>query len=142
MGLLRDAEEMDEIYATLFDLPGRDPRIGARLANAGLVVQFTLSNPNGIVTPKMRDKLMRSGMFGDYILGDSNIEPDVVFEIFSGLSNRFFRGQISIVRGLMKGQIKTKGRRGKALNAVPLIEPVLQIYPKLLRERGWNHLLV
>lgn len=42
----------------------------------------------------------------------------------------------------MTGQIKTKGKIRKALKPVSSIEPDFQIYPKLLREKGWNHLLV
>ena len=70
MGLFRGAGATYEIYATLFDLLGRDPRIDVSLANAGLMAQFGLSGPDGIVTPNMKDKTMRSGMYADYILGE------------------------------------------------------------------------
>ena len=70
MGLFRDAGEMYEIYATPFDLLGRDPRIDVSLANAGLMAQFGLSGPDGIVTLNMKEKTMRSGMYVDYILGE------------------------------------------------------------------------
>ena len=40
----------------MFDLVGSDSQIGLVLANAGIVVQFRLSNPDGIVTLNMRDK--------------------------------------------------------------------------------------
>jgi hypothetical protein len=53
-GLFRDTEEMYEIYASLFDLLGRDSRIGLRLANAGLVVRFRLSDPDGMVNRNSR----------------------------------------------------------------------------------------
>jgi hypothetical protein len=45
MSPLRDADEMYKTYATLFDLVGSDSQIGLVLANAGIVVQFRLSNP-------------------------------------------------------------------------------------------------
>jgi hypothetical protein len=142
MGLFGDAGEVYEIYATLFDLLGRDPRIGFILANAGLIVQFRLSDPDGTVTLTMRDKPIRSGMYMDSIVGECTIESDIVLVTSSDLSNRFLQGKINIVRALMTGQIKTKGRTGKALKPVSSIEPVFQIYPRLLREKGWNHLLV
>ena len=59
MGLFRDADEMYEFYAALFDLLGKDSQKGLRLANAGLVIQFRLSDPDGIVTLNMRNKPMR-----------------------------------------------------------------------------------
>jgi hypothetical protein len=68
MGLFRDTEEMYEIYASLFDLLGRDSRIGLRLANAGLVVRFRLSDPDGMVTLNMRDKPMRNHLLKGAIL--------------------------------------------------------------------------
>ncbi|UCD70880.1 MAG: hypothetical protein JSW70_07715 [Syntrophobacterales bacterium] len=58
IGHFRDVEEMYEIYAALFDLLERDSQIGLRLANAGLVIQFRLSDPDGILTFNMRDKPM------------------------------------------------------------------------------------
>ena len=130
---------MYEIYATLFDLLGRYPRIGFSLANAGLIVQFRLSDPDGIVTLNMRSKPVHNGMYVGYIPGEFTIEPDVVFEASSDLSNRFLQGRINIVRALMTAQIKTKGKTRKALKLVPSIEPAFQIYPRLLRKKGWNH---
>lgn len=84
---------MYEIYATLFDLLGRDPRIGFSLANAGLIVQFRLSDPDGTVTLNIRGKPVHNGMYVGYILGECTIEPDGVFEASSDLSNRFLQGE-------------------------------------------------
>ena len=142
MGLFGDREEMYEIYAALFDLLGRDSQIGLRLANAGVVIQFRLSDPDGIMTLNMRDKPMRSGMYVDYILGECDIEPDVVFETSSDLSNRFLQGEVNIIQALIKHQIRVKGRMGKVFKLMQLIKPVFEIYPRLLREKGWDHLLV
>jgi len=142
MGLFGDTKEMYEIYAALFDLLGRDSQIGLRLANAGVVIQFRLSDPDGIMTLNMRDKPMRSGMYVDYILGECDIEPDVVFETSSDLSNRFLQGKVNIIQALIKHQIRVKGRMGKVLILMQLIKPVFEIYPRLLREKGWDHLLV
>ena len=141
MGLFRDTEEMYEIYASLFDLLGRDSWIGLRLANAGLVVRFRLSDPDGMVTLNMRDKPMRSGMYVDYVLGECAIEPDVVFEASSDFSNRFLQGKANIIRALITGQIRAKGRTEKILKLIPVIKPVFEIYSRLLREKGWDHLL-
>lgn len=142
MGLFGDTEEMYEIYAALFDLLGRDSQVGLRLANAGLVIQFRLSDPDGIVTLNMRDKAMRGGMYVDYFLGECDIEPDVVFETSSDLSNRFLQGKVNIIQALIKHQIRVKGRMGKVLKLMQLIKLVFEIYPRLLREKGWDHLLV
>lgn len=142
MGLFGDTKEMYEIYAALFDLLGRDSQIGLRLANAGVVIQFRLSDPDGIMTLNMRDKPMRSGMYVDYILGECDIEPDVVFETSSDLSNRFLQGKVNIIQALIKHQIRVKGRMGKVFKLMQLIKPVFEIYPRLLREKGWDHLLV
>lgn len=142
MGNFKDVEEMYEIYGALFNLVGRDSGIGPRLANAGLVVQFRLSDPDGIVTLNLRDPPMRGGIYVDYILGECAMEPDVVFETSSDFSNRLLQGKVNILRALIKGQIKGKGMAGKALRLIPLIEPVFEIYPRLLREKGWDHLLV
>ena len=133
---------MYEIYAALFDLLGKDSQIGLRLANAGLVIQFRLRDPDGIVTLNMRDKPMRRGMYLDYILGECAIETDVVFENSSDFINRFLQGKVNIMRALTKGQTKARGKVGKVLKLMPLIKPIFEIYPRLLRERGWDHLLV
>jgi hypothetical protein len=81
-------------------------------------------------------------MYVDSLVGEYTIESDVVPVTSSDLSNQFLQGKIDIVRPLIKGQIKTKGRTGKPLKPVSSIEPVFQIYPRLLKEKGWNHLLV
>lgn len=142
MGNFRDVEEMYGVYGALFDLVGRDSGIGPRLANDGLVVQFRLSDPDGIVTLNLRDPPMRGGIYVDYILGECAIEPDVVFETSSDFSNRFLQGKVNILRALIRGQVSAKGMAGKALRFIPLIEPVFEIYPRLLRKKGWDHLLV
>lgn len=142
MGNFRNVEEMYEIYGALFDLVGRDSQIGLRLANAGLVIQFRLSDPDGIVTLNLRDQPVRGEMYVDYILGECAVEPDVIFETSSDFSNRFLQGNVSMMRALFTGQIRAKGMVGKVLKLIPLIEPVFEIYPRLLREKGWDHLLV
>jgi hypothetical protein len=142
MGPFRDADEMYKTYATLFDLVGSDSQIGLVLANAGIVVQFRLSNPDGIVTLNMRDKPVRRGMYVDYVLGECDIEADVIFEVSADLSNRFLQGKVNIIRALTAGQIKAKGKTAKALKLMSFITPVFEIYPRLLKEKGWNHLLV
>jgi len=129
MGNFRDVGKMYEIYGALFDLVGRDSGIGRRLANAGLVVQFRLSHPEGMVTLDLRGPPMRGGTYVDYILGECAIEPDVVFETSSDFSNRFLQGKVNILRALIKGQIRARGMVGMALRLIPLIEPVFEIYP-------------
>lgn len=81
-------------------------------------------------------------MYVDYLLGECAIEPDVVFETSSDFCNRFLQGKANIIRALINGQTKAKGKVGKALKLMALIKPVFEIYPRLLREMGWDHLLV
>ena len=85
-----------------------DPQRGLRLANAGIIVQFRLSNPDGIVTLNMRDEPLRRGIYVDYVLGECDNEPDIIFEVSSDLGNRSLHGKVNIIKALMQGQIKAK----------------------------------
>ena len=81
-------------------------------------------------------------MYVDYILGECAIESDVVFENSSDFINRFLKGKVNIIRALIMGQTKARGKVGNVLKLMPLIKPVFEIYPRLLRKGGWDHLLV
>ncbi len=85
---------------------------------------------------------MRRGMYVDYVLGECDIEANVIFEVSADRSNRFLKGKINIITALIAGQIKAKGKAKKALKLMPFIKPAFEIYPRLLKEKGWNHLLV
>lgn len=49
------------------------PQRGLKLANAGIIVQFRLSNPDDIVTLNMRDKPLRRGISVDYVCHSSSL---------------------------------------------------------------------
>jgi hypothetical protein len=85
-----------------------DPQRGLKLANAGIIVWFRLSNPDGIVTLNMRDEPLRRGIYVDYVLGECDNEPDIIFEVSSDLGNRSLQGKVNIIKALMEGQIKAK----------------------------------
>ncbi|MCK5554064.1 MAG: hypothetical protein KAJ09_13015 [Deltaproteobacteria bacterium] len=67
--------------------------IGVSLANAGLLVQFRMSDPDGVVTLNMRDKPMRGGMYVDSIVGEFSIESDVVLVTLRTSAIDFSRGK-------------------------------------------------
>lgn len=76
--------------------------------------------------------------------GDENCdwEPDVEMIMKSEIANRYFQGKENVALAIARGRIKARGSVPKALKLIPIAKPIYKKYRELLKEEGYDHLLV
>jgi len=58
------------------------------------------------------------------------------------VAHQFWHGKVNLMAALTRRQIVAKGPIPKILRLLPAVEPVYELYPKLLRELGREDLVL
>ncbi|MGQ9478089.1 MAG: SCP2 sterol-binding domain-containing protein [Candidatus Bipolaricaulia bacterium] len=138
----KTAEQMYECFGTLFKRASADPQIGKRLAQAGIVVRFEYTDPEGAITIDLKNKPREEGAYATIYLGECPLAPDVVMKQSADFSHRFWHGKENAVMAIATRKISASGDVGKALGLLPAISPLFRLYPKVLAELGHPELVL
>jgi putative sterol carrier protein len=58
------------------------------------------------------------------------------------VANLFWNKKVNLMAAIAKGQIKVQGSLPKALKLLPAIEPAYPMYQALLKEKGYDNMIV
>jgi hypothetical protein len=142
MSTFRDSQQFYACVGELMDRAKRDPRVGPKIAKAGIIIQFRYTQPEAVTTINARSQPTQPGAFVDVIHGPCALKPDVQMTMTADTSHAFWHGKVNLVAALAKRQIVATGPIPKILKLLPAIEPLYQAYPALLREKGLSGLVL
>jgi hypothetical protein len=129
MGCFRDADEVYAYIGRIFEEIVADPELGPDVQQADTIVQYRLSDPEALITARIKQDEERR-----LDLGATDLEPEIVMTMEADTAHRFWLGQVSITMAMTRGEIKTKGPVAKILRLVPLVGPAFPRYLELLAE--------
>ena len=136
MPYFKDADEVYEFIGQLFADLADDDELGPKFRRADTIVQYKYSNPESMITVKMKD-----GEEGQVDFGPSNMEPEIVMIMDADTAHKFWLGKVNVTMALARGQMKAKGPVAKILKLVPLVKPVFPRYRAMLEEKGRTDLV-
>jgi hypothetical protein len=142
MAVFRDS---DEFYATVGELMDRaktDPKIGPKIASAGVIIQFRYADPEAMTTANAKDKPTQPGAFIDVIHGPCDLKPDITLSMKADVAHAFWQGKVNLMTAIAKRDIVVHGPLPKVLKLLPAVEPLYKVYPALLREKGYGNLVL
>lgn len=142
MATFRDAAHFYECVGELMDRAKTDPQVGPKIAKSGLVIQFRYTEPEAMTTINARDKPAAPGAFLEVIHGPCDLKPDIEMSMKADVSHAFWHGKVNLMAALAKRQIVTKGSVPKILKLLPAVQPLYKQYPELLREKGYDDLVL
>lgn len=143
MGVFQDSKQFYECVGELMDRAKNDPQVGPRIAKSGIVIQFRYTEPDAMTTINARDRPTQPGAFIDVIHGPCSLTPDVVMSMKADVSHAFWHGKVDLLGALAKKQMVIhKGPLPKILKLLPAIMPLYKIYPLLLKEKGYDNLVL
>lgn len=142
MPTFRDTQQFYACVGELMERAKRDPRIGPKIAKSGIIIQFRYQQPEAITTIDARGKPTQAGAFVDVVNGPCALKPDVVMTMKADVSHAFWHGKVNLVAALARRDIIASGPIPKILKLLPAIEPLYQMYPALLREKGLGSLVL
>ena len=142
MAVFRDSNEFYATVGELMDRAKTDPKIGPKIASAGVVIQFRYSDPEAVTTANAKDKPTQAGAFIDVIHGPCELKPDITLSMKADVAHAFWQGKVNLLTAIAKRDIVAQGPLPKVLKLLPAVEPLYKVYPALLREKGYGNLVI
>lgn len=129
----------EDVYAhigRLVEAMMDDECIAVQCQRADTVVQYRLAGPDATITVDLRRDFEPL-----VVLGESELEPEVVMSMASDTAHRFFLGHVNVTVALARGEIQARGPVAKILKLVPLVKPFYPHYRALLQAEGRTDLV-
>ena len=142
MGVFRDADHFYECVGELMDRAKKDPKVGPKIAKAGIVIQFKYSDPDAMTTVNAKDKPTQPDAYVDVIHGPCSLKPQVSMSMNADVAHAFWHGKVNLIAALSRKQIVAQGPIPKILKLLPAVEPLYKAYPALLREKGYESMIM
>jgi len=132
-------KDTDMLYAVLFEFYKclkDDPSIGPALQKSDICIQFVYHNPSAVITIDARmDELQ-------ICKGDFDGATDVTMTMDADFAHKFWHGKANLVSALTRRQVKAKGNVPQTMKLLPILKPAYELYPRFLRENGFEHLVM
>jgi hypothetical protein len=142
MGVFKNSEEFYACVGELMDRAKKDPQVGSKIAKSGLIIQFRYTDPEAMTTINARDKPSSPNEFVEVIHGTCDLKPDITMSMKADVAHAFWHGKVNLVSALSKKQIIADGPIPKILKLLPAVQPLYKVYPELLKEQGYGHLIM
>jgi hypothetical protein len=142
MGVFRDADHFYECVGELMDRAKTDSKVGPKIAKSGIVIQFKYSDPDAVTTVNAKAKPTQPDAYVDVIHGPCSLKADVVMTMKADVAHAFWHGKVNLVAALAKKEIVANGPMPKILKLLPAVEPLYKEYPALLREKGYESMVM
>jgi len=138
----RDAEHLYEIYGRFLERILGDPKIGPKMAKAGIIIRFIYTDPDTEVTIDLKNPPAREGMFGSYHLGPCDLKADVWSKQAADFSHSFWHGRENPVAAVARGKVKQGGKITAMMKLLPVVRPAFRMFPVVLEEMGRGDLVI
>ena len=142
MAVFKDYDELYTCMGRLYDEAKRDSRIAPKIKDSHMVIQFRYDEPNAIVTINAAAPPSQEGAYFDVLWGDTGLKPDVEMSMKADVAHKFWHGKINLMAALARRQIIAKGPIPKILKLLPAVEPMYEMYPRLLLEMDRADLVI
>ena len=142
MSVFRDTEQFYDTVGELMNQASMDPKVGPKIAKSGIIIQFRYSEPEAMTTIDAKSKSTHPKRYVDVINGDCDLKPDVLMTMKADVAHAFWHGKVNLVGAMAKKEIVAKGPIPKIIKLLPAVEPLYKEYPKLLREKGYDSMIM
>ncbi|HNP85421.1 MAG: hypothetical protein JST60_09610 [Chloroflexi bacterium SZAS-1] len=143
MAVFKSYDELYSYMGRLYDEAKCDSRIGPKIKASNLVIQFRYDDPHAVVTINAAKPPTQPGALFDVLWGDNTgLKPDIEMSMKSDVAHQFWQGKVNLMAAIARRQIVTKGSLPKILKLLPAVEPMYEMYPRILRELGRTDLII
>ena len=142
MATFKSAEEFYAVMRAFFEKVRFDPSLGPKLAGSRMIIRFIYTDPDAEITIDFLNPPTDPGAYANIDYGPSDKKADVTMKQSADFSHRFWHGKTNVVASLATRQIIASGSVQKALALLPLLRPVYEVYPRVLREMGREELVI
>jgi hypothetical protein len=143
MAIFKDIEELRTCFGRLYDEAQRDSRIAPKIKDSHLVIQFRYDDPRAVVTINAAAPPSQQGTYFDvFWTEDPDLRPDIEMTMKADVAHQFWHGKVNLMVALARRQIVAKGPIPKILKLLPAVEPMYEMYPRILHDLGRDDLIL
>ncbi len=142
MAVFKDTQQVYDTVGELMNRAKVDPEIGRKIAKAGVIIQFRYTDPDAVTTVNAKDKPTQAGALVDVYNGPTDLKPDIVMTMKADTAHAFWHGKVNLLNALTKKEIVLQGSQLKVLQLLPAVTPLFKVYPVLLKEKGYENLVM
>jgi len=136
-GYFKDSETLYDVLLDFFEKLKAHPTIGPSLKKSNLIVQFRYKNPSAAIT------IDASGDEVHFYKGDTfEGKPEVTMSMNADFAHKFWHGKANLISALTRRQVQARGNVPKTVKLLPILNPAYQLYPKFLKEKGLEELVI
>jgi hypothetical protein len=136
----------DELYTCLgrlYDAAKTDARIAPKIRDSHLVIQFRYDDPKAVATINAASPPTQPNAYFDVLWGDdTGLKPDIEMSMKADIAHQFWHGKINLMAALARRQMVARGPIPKILKLLPAVEPMYEMYPRILHELGRDDLVL
>ncbi len=136
MSYFRNTDHLYEVLGALFTRMRDEEAITQKLLEGDLIIRFIYTDPAGQATIDLTKEPIT------FALGESDLEPDVQMSQLADTAHLFWLGKVNVPRAIATRKIVARGSVPKALKLLPAVKPAFTIYPEVLRELGYEDLIL
>lgn len=143
MPVFTDYDDLYACFSRLYNEAKGDSRIAPKIKDSNLVIQFRYANPAAVATINAAAPPTEPDAYFDVLWGEQpDIKPDVEMTMNADVAHQFWQGKVNLMAALSRRQIVAKGPLPKILKLLPAVEPMYEMYPRLLRDMGREDLVL
>ena len=143
MAVFKDTQQFYDTVGELMNRAKVEPEIGRKIAKAGVIIQFRYTDPDAVTTVNAKDKPTQAGAFVDVCYnGPTDLKPDIIMTMKADTAHAFWHGKVNLLTALTKKEIVLQGSQLKVLQLLPAVTPLFKVYPVLLKEKGYENLVM
>ncbi|HMO55904.1 MAG TPA: hypothetical protein PKA05_17560 [Roseiflexaceae bacterium] len=143
MAVFKDYDELYSCLGRLYDQASHDSRIAPKIRDAHLVIQFRYAEPAAVVTINAAAPPSQPTSYFDVLWGDqTGLMPDVEMSMKADIAHQFWHGKVNLMTALARRQIIARGPIPKIIRLLPAVEPMYEMYPRLLEQIGRSDLII
>jgi hypothetical protein len=143
MPIFKDLDELHTCFGRLYDEAKRDSRIAPKIKDSHLVILFRYDDPRAVVTINAAAPPTQQDAYFDVLWTENpEVRPDIEMSMKADVAHQFWHGKINLMAALARRQIVAKGPIPKILKLLPAVEPMYEMYPRILHDLGRDDLIL
>jgi hypothetical protein len=143
MPIFKDFEELHSCFGRLYDEAQRDSRIAPKIKDSHLVILFRYEEPHAVVTINAAAPPSQHGTYFDVLWSEATgLRPDIEMSMKADVAHQFWHGKVNLMVALARRQIIARGPIPKILKLLPAVEPMYEMYPRILHDLGRDDLIL
>ena len=140
MTFFESKEQLIQVFEEFWPRAIAIPDVYEKLCKSEIIARFDIEEPDAQMTIDFKN-IGPDGKQG-ILSFDSLAEPEISVWSKSDVTNKFWQGKLRTSIAMAKGEVKISGSVMKGLGLIGKIKPLHPIYIQVLKDLGFDSLLV